>query len=139
MAENQNYNHKLVRAKNRTKNKKWTHARTRTVCCSSTKDRRPGVSHEGQHRVETAVRVARGEVSFCVTLGQTYYISIQDKLGVGFGIILGRTSYEYSYNTSMSILRERSSLPKFQFPFVEKLPNHRCRWLIFLVSLFGRG
>ena len=33
---------------------------------------RPGVSYKGQHRVGTAVRVARGEVSFCVALGRTY-------------------------------------------------------------------
>ena len=58
--------------------------------CCSTQHTRPGVPCEGQHRVETAVRFARGEVSFCVALGRSYTISIRREASCRF-ILWGTT------------------------------------------------
>ena len=75
VADNHNYNHKLVRAKNLTKNIHMSVLVLHVIVAH----RRPGVSHEVQHRVEAAVGVARGEWSVCVTFGQTNCIIIQEK------------------------------------------------------------
>ena len=52
--------------------------------CFNTQDTRPGVCHEGQHLIETVVRVARGGVSFCVAFGRSY----RSRLGVCLSAVL---------------------------------------------------
>ena len=80
--------------------------RTPTYVCRA-QYTRPAVSYEGQHRVETAVRVPRGEVSFVVAVGRIYTVSIRLKAWCRF--ILWSTTLQQLY-TALAVQQQSKCL-----------------------------
>ena len=76
------------------KNRKKKHISTYSYCCR-TQHTTPGVSYEGQHRVERAVGVARGEASFSVSLGRSYQKTRQSSVWAWVLFFKNIIIYEY--------------------------------------------